>query len=424
MFSPDKRVATLDKPEVFILVSGFAILLITIFIFNRPAFYDEDDYLRNVAIIHKFGFGKEYLLNLIGSAGPLYSTVHYLLEPVTHLAFPFTRLVNIAFLAGVTILIGLSLKLLKFSERKNGLIIMAIPMTYVISGLALTEMPAMFFLSSGIYLVIKSVTEKSTYSRSLFNALLAGICMSLAILGRQPYLLLLAALPILFPGKKNSLRNSSILIVTLLSSLALPCYIFWIWKGLVAPSDAAFYADIAGQGINYRPELLLLCLAYYAIVFILIAPEFYKVPTRKEMFILLTSAVMISVLNQKIDLIRFLPLKAIYIKILSSQHIDFAEKFAGSLLAVTGIYFMIIVFRRLRDTGFKKELLFYAVALLAIAISCIKLTHGFSSRYAAQAIPLLIPFSVYFNKNNPYSYLRLSIGVLTGSLSLVMYFIS
>lgn len=244
----------LTRSEIVLLLFGLFTLIVILFVFNRPPFYDEDDYLKNVALLQKYGFSRAYLVNLIGSAGPLYSTVHYILEPLTDLQAPYIRLVNIGFLLGIIYFTGRTVQLLNFTCWTYGLNSMAIPMTYVISGLALTEIPAMFFYSAGIYLIIKAISSSASNVNGIIKLITGGICISLAILGRQPYLLTLAAFPILFYNKKNYKKNSILLIITIIFSVALPCYVFSVWNGLVAPLDALFYDNITRQGVSYRPD--------------------------------------------------------------------------------------------------------------------------------------------------------------------------
>src|SRR5699024_9834607 len=76
---------------------------------------------------------------------------------------------------------------------------------------------------------------------------------------------------------------------------------------------------------------------------------------------------------------------------------------------------------RIYQSRFNRILLFYVVALLMVALSCIKITYGFSSRYAAQAIPLMIPLAAFFYQAGKTSCLRAAAGVVLGLLSLYSF---
>lgn len=309
----------LTNSEIVILLSGLITLIALLFTFTRPPFYDEDDYLQNVALLHQYGFSNTYLIKLTGSAGPLYSTVHYLLEPFTRLQAPYIRLVNIVMLLGAVFFISRTLKLLGYSSWTYSLSIMAIPMTYVVSGLALTEVPAIFFLSAGLYLIIKTTFFNQSFSKAVIPLSAGGMCVSLAILGRQPFLLLLVAVPVLFFHNKNQVKSLILLLLTLAFSLGFPCYVFFLWKGLVAPSDALFYKDIANQGVLYRLDFFLLCLGYFSVILAIIAPGFYKLKGNKEILLLLLTFITLAVVNYKFEVIRILPLQGVIEKFFPRQ---------------------------------------------------------------------------------------------------------
>lgn len=413
----------LKKPELLILFGGLIIQIAIIIIFNRPPLYDEPYYLENVPLLHKYGFGKAYLLHHIGSAGPLYPVLHYLLEPITQLRVPYIRLVGISLLLGVIYFLSLTLNLLGFS-RSYALCILAIPMTYTISGLALTEIPAIFFFSGGIYLIIKMTSNDTSYLAAIVHSAAGGIFISLAILGRQPYLLTLAALPILFWNKGNIIRSVFLLLLTLVFSLALPCYVFYLWNGLVAPMDSHIYENLTRQGILFRPQFFLLCLAYFSMVFIIIAPDLFILPGKRQVMLLLLVYTLLAAVNYVFDLMKFLPVTSLAINIISAKYIYVAEVLFGAAIVLLAIYFITALFRHLQNKAYPKELVFYSFALLLIAISCMKITWGFSSRYATPAIPMLIPMGAYFFKKNNSSVYRMIAGVLLGLISFASYIIA
>lgn len=411
--------------EIIILLSGLIALVMLQFVFDRPPFYDEDDYLQNVAILQKHGFSNAYLLDLIGSAGPLYSVVHYLFEPITHLQSPYVRLINTGFLAGTMYVTGLSLGLLSHSSRLYALMAMAIPMTYVISGLALTEAPAVFFFTAGVYLISASAAPGNAYTTAIIQSLSGGLCMSLAILGRQPYLLVLAAFPILFFYRKDDVKGVVLLLLALVMSLALPVYIFMIWNDLVAPSDAALYDQIASEGVSYRFDFFFLCIAYYCFALFIIAPGFFRKLQKREIIMYIILYLILALINYKFELIHFFFLRFIIEKFIPSPDlIPLLEILFGAALPLLGFYFLATLYHQLQRTAFKRDLVFYSAVMILIALSCVKITWGFSSRYAAQAIPLLILTGSYFYKPSKYNSIRITAGVILGLLSVVSYFLS
>jgi len=412
----------IGRYESIVLFVGFIGLVALILHYNRPPFYDEDDYLRNVDLLQQYGFSKAYLLKHIGSAGPLYPALHYILAPLTKLETPYIRLLNTFLLLGTIYFIRLILKNLQFAQSYAWLVF-AIPMTYVISGLALTEIPAVFFFSVALYLITHSITSDSSYFKSVLLLAAAGLFISFAILGRQPFLLILGALPILFFKKDQFFKTGILLLITLIFSLALPCYVFIVWGGLVAPDDGALYIRIAEEGISIQPIFFFLCTAYYAIVFFIATPSFYIRLTTSEILVSIVLTILFIGLNFKYHLFVFLPMAQLMRNTFSPIVVTWAEIIFGVLVLLVSLYFIVTLIRQLIRHNYQKELLFFAAAIMLIALACIKITWGFSSRYPAQALPFLVPMFAYFYKGNKYSNYRLGAGVLLGLTSLASYFI-
>ena len=415
----------LDKPgikwqESLVLFIGLIGLMGLILLYNKPPLYDEDDYLKNVLLLQQYGFSKTYLLKHIGSAGPLYSVLHYVLEPVTNLETPYIRLVNVVLLMGSIWFTGLTLKKLDLSQSYAWLAL-SIPMTYVISGLALTEIPAIFFFCIAIYLIIKTCASNSSFLNSSLQLSVAGLFLSFAILGRQPFLLVLGALPILFFKHGNYIRNGGLLLITIIFALALPGYIFSVWNGLVAPGDAALYNTIAQEGVSLRPIFFFHCMAYYALVFFIVAPSFYISPTLKEMLALLLITFLLVILNFKYGFFLYLPMRHLIEHTFSPVIAIWGETIFGVGLFFGSLYFLVTLIRQLIRRKFETELLFFATAILLIAVACIKITWGFSSRYPAQALPFLLPMFAYFYRQNKFNSYRLGVGVLLGLISFASY---
>jgi len=408
------------KQEQLLLFIGLIGLVALMLIYNKSPFYDETPYLQNVALLQQYGFSNAYLLKHIGSAGPLYSSLHYLLEPLTKLQTPYIRLVNVVLLIGTIWFSGQTLKKLGFSPSFAWLAL-AIPMTYVISGLALTEMPAIFFFSLGIFLIVEVRSADRSFIIDAFKLAIAGLAISFAILGRQPFLLVLGALPVLFFKKGKYMRNSALLLITMIFSLALPSYIFFIWGGLVAPGDGAIYNAIAEEGVSLQPAFFFLCVAYYAVVFFIVTPGFFIRPDKKELFYITLLTLLLVALNFKYRYFLSLPMRHLMESIFPSVVIGWGETIFGAAIFLAGLYFIINLIRQLAKHNYPTELVFFAFAAILIAVACIKITWGFSSRYPAQALPFLLPLFAYFYKKNRFTIYRLGAGVLLGLISFASY---
>lgn len=411
--------------ETILLIAGLAALLTVQLVYRRPAFGDEQEYLKNVALLHQYGFGKNFLVHLGGSAGPLYSIVHFIFEPFTRLQWPGVRWINVFFLLGAVFGMYRIIALLNFGNRLFALYAMAIPITYVITGQALTEMPAFFFFTTAVYLLVRN-TRTNVSGARVPQLILAGICMSLAIIGRQPYLLTLAALPVLFFPANRYKKNTWLFLLTVLFSVALPCYVFYAWQGLAPTIESQLYKDIARAGVSYRLDFFLLCLFYFAVCMLLTAPHFFLLPRSSRViagwvvfFLVITAA------NFAFKWIELFPERWLLQKIFpGARQAHVVSIVCGSVVMLLSVYFIACLYVQLQRLQFQKEMVFFALALLLIAASCIKITWGYSSRYAGQGIPLLLLLGSCFYRPSRYNAVRIVLGMAIGLVSLVSYFLN
>ena len=409
--------------EIGLMVLASAVFLILIAQIDRPPFYDEDEYLLNVRVLEKYGLGRSYLLNLIGSAGPLFSVIHYLFEPLTHLRAPYVRFINLAFLLGTIYFISHIINSLRTTKWSYSVYIMSIPLTYVIGGLALTEMPALFFYSIAIFFAIRAADDNTNLRTALIYSTVGGLCLSLAILGRQPYLLTLIAFPLLFLTSENVKKNLIVVISFVVCAIVLPLLVFWVWKDLVPPQDGKLYTSIAESGTSFKVVFIFNFLFYAAISMFFIAPTFYKPLNTKTIKILLFAFLLIFAFNYSTDFLLFLPIKTILRHIFPHPVITFGERFFGASVILLGGYCLVLLFTNLKDLKYKREVAFFVAAIILLAIASGKITWGFSSRYTSQSIPLMLGLGSYFYRNSHWNAVRILIGVSLGLLSVTFQYL-
>jgi dolichyl-phosphate-mannose--protein O-mannosyl transferase len=269
----------IQKYRLFYTIIGVLSFLILIFITaikRVPPFWDELYYLNNVILLQEYGLTKEFLIIYKGPAGPTFAIIHYLANPLTHLSAPWVRLISVLLLGATLVLIFLCFKKLgqsKINSIALAFSTMAIPTIYTISGMALTEIPAIFFLTIAIYFII---THFISNTNNYFLAILTGLSLSFAILGRQPLMMIIMAIPILFINPQNFLRlnfkNNNFLkfiFVTLLISIIIPIIVFWVW-GNIQPKSEAY------TGVGLVPNHFILALGYSCIFTLLVNPKFFK----------------------------------------------------------------------------------------------------------------------------------------------------
>jgi hypothetical protein len=411
----------LSLTEIIILLSGCLLLLLVVIILRKPFFFDEISYTQNIWLFEQYGFSTKYVTSLTGSAGPLYGVFHYFFKPVTAFDPVKMRLLNVACFGLVIFFITKCLQQLKTVTPAYALYAFAIPMSYVLTGMVLTEMPALLCVSAGIYLLLSAQRDTKNYLQ--IPSLVAGcLLLSIGTCGRQNYLVLVVAMPALFfPFTK---RSVFLCLLSIAITVAMPLYIFYVWQGLVPPSDATFYLPDSNQFLGLRPEFFCLSLFYFAVVMVLIAPAFYQLSLKKYSMAIMVVCIVITVFNYYNN-IAFLPVRTIAEKILK---VPAVIKFTGSFFA-TAIFVVAIIFlansllhliKRFKDNRF----VFLMIAALVIAASVSKVTWGFSSRYPAQAIPFLVLVGSYFYKPLKWNIYLVVAGVVTGIISLVSFYLT
>ena len=137
-------------------LSIFILLIYILFSTSNIVVYDEANFYPNINLFKKFGFSHNFLILIDNqSPGPLYQIFHFYLEPFTGLNLVKMRVVNLILLIFIIIILRKTLIKLNLNHTPAYYIV-AIPMTWVITGIALTELPAMFFCTISIYFLIKS----------------------------------------------------------------------------------------------------------------------------------------------------------------------------------------------------------------------------------------------------------------------------
>ena len=403
-----------------LLLFAISVIFITVYIvlFSGEYVYDEPYHVSNLVLAEEKGLGVEFLENMNGLAGPLYTYLHYLIKPFSEMEVVKTRLVN-TFLA---ILIGLftyqNIRLLNPDNKDIAFVFFCIPMSFPTSGMTLTEIPAMFFFSISLLGCTYFFTKKSKHLISFqsFLLFLSGLSFSLAIAGRQPYAACLAAFGITFIYYKSQKRIilSTILFLTL--SLLLPLYLFYIWGSLVPASDRA-----VATSQFFTPTNLMMALGYSFFIMSIIAYPFLK-NLKRTNYTYTSLMALISVSTAFYYNIKFIPLTSTTLKVLPKSVLFIYGHVMAGIIIFLGIWFLISLLERMYEN--RRDFLFilFSLMLLAIIFSCIRIAHQFSSRYVFQAAPLFLLLASYYYRRNFYQAFLHVVGIVIGILSLMSYY--
>ena len=414
-----------NAQEKLLLASGIAgylfLLVITTLHWQAPLF-DEPLFIANVHLLEQYGLSYTFLLNIDKQApGPLYQFIHYVLEPVTHLQTPEIRLVNTVMLLLIIILLAAIIRRMQRRIKKSvwlpALHVMAVPMIWQVAGMALTEIPAMFFATLSIWLLQLALdyTHKHRVP-ALFLALLAGLCLGLAILGSSSFLVIVPAALLLLlqsAGEWKRWINVGIYMV-----VALLCCtpVFVIWGGLIPPKQAVMTAG----GITSWHGVL--AFAYGGLIALIVAPGWF-IYRRLTLVVLILLYIVLLPVNYYWLHFGYAPLNEAMKKIFPAAVMQIYPYIISPLLMTIALYFLYCSFLQWMERRTEPFFLFILLAALLMLVTSFKVSLLFSSRYVAQAMPLFIILLAPYIHANKQQCIRFAAGMILGLLSLEMYFL-
>jgi hypothetical protein len=392
-----------------LLVAAFLALVILVASSPHHFLYDEPYFANYIPLLHKYGLTTKFMSSLTGTVGPLYAFVHVVFEPLTQLQPVRMRLVNVLLLVMVAGMLAAWLKRQKWSDYGvAGCSVLVVPMTWVLAGMALSEMPAMVFVTLSLYLQLRGL-ESLEQGRPVLGWFVASaIFLGIAVWGRQPYLLL-SGVPVLVAFLERRLRMPALIFVGVVMALAIPLFI--IWKGLVPPSHNAVQ-----QGVSVTHGLI--SLGYTGICFLLLAPRSRWLPGK----VLLGLVVLTTAANALLGAFVLYPLRSVVDRYLPFSAVSAYGNLCGSLFLSFGVVFLAFLLRIIWEGRKDLSLVTVNAGLLCVAASPIFIAHQYSSRYTAMSLPYLILAAQQWREWRLRTVITAVVGCGVGFLSLFGYF--
>jgi hypothetical protein len=388
----------------------FLVLALTALLSPRGLTYDEPLHLAGARLLASgASLGDLLLASLPSAAGPLFPLLHWLLHPLTGFNPHLLRVVNLVLLLVAIVFEFLTLRALEvLTAFPLALATVAVPIVWVSAGMALTEMPAIAMMSVAVYLATDALRRLDDGPRAILpRAFLAGVFFSLAILGRQLYLVVMVV-PLAGAVLEKRLRIAVLCFATI--ALAAPAFVFVTWGGLVPPSVRAIAASGSlSQG--------LLAVAYVAICVVVLAPSWfasllnYRIPA--------VVAISVGLVNALVIHLQFGPLQGL------ARHLPSLLKTAypilgGSALMAICAVFLMAAYANIRDRLNDVQFIVLAGST-ALMIATTVAISGFSSRYVVTTLPFLVLMLYPYFKANRATALRLVAGGAIGFASLSTY---
>lgn len=402
---------SLTKERFYFFTCLLLLIVLLILVATSPSklVYDEIFYIPVVDYIREADSMENLIRDWPVSAGPLHAFIHFLLEPLTHLEPPSVRFVNIGFLLATMYLIFI------FSHPQLGsrqallasMSVLGLPLTMVVSGLALTEIPAIFLFTAGQYFLILAIQAQSNH-RKMLMVIVGGMCMGLSITGRQPYLAALLALPFLCRAHSQIKWE---LIIFLITAIIFPAPLFLVCKGFLPGSHAFIARDF------FSIPHAVMSFGYAGILVLILAPKWFHFKW-KYLYLLAPVALFIFLTKG----IRQIPLHTLANHFLNDQAFQIYAILASLALIIFSLIFLLsLCCRALQKRGDDVHL-YLSTCLMLVIGSAGFTTHQFSSRYTAMAIPLIVLVTGRFIDTGYFGSVRVALGGAIGLLSLLIYY--
>jgi hypothetical protein len=364
-----------------IAAGSLAVLVAMVATSPSQLVYDERNHIGFAQMVAKNGWRDALTSSENPSAaGPLYPAIHLTLARVTRLQPPAIRWVNFCFFAGVVLLLA-SYKPTELSGTRvlSSLILLAVPFLWPAVGMALTEMPALFFFTCFVLLFLKVINSDLVLTHGIFeSAFAAGLCLGIAILGRQTYLVIVPVLVVMVFWLPQ--RWSAILLCAT-TALAVSAWLFALWRGLAPPQ----YYRLSQSSTSFTN--LLLSVSYAAVATLFLNPTWLFRQRQKAWIICALFGFAVAYFARSYE---DPPAKSLLVKAFGPQVGLWIRFDVGCAIAALGAVWAWTALKTLWHERKDAVRVFLLLSLGALVLAPLKMTTQFSSRYVVGSIGVLL----------------------------------
>lgn len=356
---------------------GFLALIAVVACGPGGTIYDERWNLHNVDLVREVGW-HDALTHTLSAAGPLYTALHLVLAPITHLGGPPLRFPNVALLLAVVALTaaaGMRLGLARPWLAAS--VFLAVPFAWPVCGMALTEIPALIFCTAGILLALRMWERRDApLGQSVGWAIGAGLAFGIACVGRQTYLLALAGLAAFLTWDRRTWVLVAIMGATALAAVA-PLLI--VWGGITPPS-----LPLLDTGLKFEHGVW--SFAYAGLATLFVAPR-WLFPRTKWPCVAAGLAFAGALV---FPVVWITPARSLAERFLAPSLMPVYSRAASALLAALAALWLLRIVGQMWTLRHERAQLFVHSVLLLVAVTPIKISVQFSSRYVATGLTALI----------------------------------
>jgi hypothetical protein len=392
-----------------LLAAAFAVLVVQAARSPGRLTYDEPYFANYVALLHEHGLSRAFLRSLSGTAGPLYAFVQAAFEPLTALSPPGMRLVNVGLLAtAAALLFAMSRHDRPLDRLASAASVLVVPMTWVLAGMALSEMPALVFATLSLGLLLKGLQRVGEPQALVGWFLASAVCLAVAAWGRQPYLLL-AAVPAVLATVDARLRLAAVVFAGVVLAMVVPLFV--IWGGLTPPSH---------HFVQEAPTLKngLVSLGYAGFALLLLVPGMAWQHRR----LLLAVLVVVTVANFFLAVWTIHPLRWAVERLLPGPFFLAYGTFCGALALTSSLATLAFICHAIWKGRADCRQLAITVGLLCMCVWPAVMGANFSSRYMAMGLPYLMLAVEPMRDWNMRTVLGAALGCAAGAVALFGYY--
>lgn len=390
-------------------LAGAAAWLATVLIATfstTPLTYDEPAYLAPVAAFQQYGWSFDLLAKYPEVTGIVHTAIQWVAAPATGLAEPGVRIVT-SLVAGLALAAtGALLETVSSGSSLFALRLMALPPMWIISGMALTEAPAVALLALALMIFFRS-TIAATTRRSIALAVLAGVVFTLAVLSKQAVLATCTGMLWLayeYPQWRRPTAIAGIVAAGLLAP------VFAAWGGVAPP-----LATLLQRGNTFSLQHAAYAFGYAGLMGMVLSYGFFVIDRR--------SAALAAAIGLAISIMlgwQARPLNSVAARIIGTSALPIYGYACAALIVGMGCLFIVSMARRAR-TNHDPRWRASAVSLLAAIGALGAVTYSFSGRYLIALAPLLAVVLHPYRRYDTMSACLLIVGYLCGAVSLLTY---
>jgi hypothetical protein len=372
--------------------------------------FDEPYLTMYLSLLHERGLSRDFLSSLPGAMGPLHAFVQAAFAGITSLDPVGLRLVNLATLvAAVAFVAGAS----GYPDREDRLIsagsALAIPMAWVLGGMSLSEMPAIAFASLSLWLQLRGLQRvgEGWSAVAWFGA--SGLCLAVAVWGRQPFLLL-GGVPVVLAIVEPRLRAAAAISSVITLALVVPLLV--AWQGLTPP--AHHFMETPPSPMNGVASL-----GYVGMCLLFLAPG---MAWQHRRALLWTYGVVV-VVNAALSILVFYPLRSAAMRVLPGYALWAYGTLWGALMLTFSLMTLAFVCHSIWQA--RKDLRAIAInlGLLLMAVWPSFMGLYYTSRYTGMALPFLLLAAEPVRQWRPATAVGALVGCAAGAVSLVGYYV-